>query len=150
MSARHSSVWITSMSEIGSTLPATWITLSSSKQRTTLTMASVSRMCGEELVAQAFALGGAGHQAGDVDELDDGRHDALGLDDLGQLRQARIGHFDHADVGLDGAEGIVLGRDAGLGQRVEEGGLADVGQADDAALEAHGGCFQKSWGNRSF
>jgi hypothetical protein len=43
-SARHSSVWMTSMSEIGSTLPATWITLSSSKQRTTLTMASVSRM----------------------------------------------------------------------------------------------------------
>src|SRR3989344_3601624 len=44
MSARHSSVWITSMSEIGSTRPATWITLSSSKQRTTFTMASVSRM----------------------------------------------------------------------------------------------------------
>ncbi len=33
------------MSEIGSTLPLTWMTLSSSKQRTTLTMASVSRMC---------------------------------------------------------------------------------------------------------
>src|SRR6218665_641540 len=44
MSARHSSVCMTSMSEIGSTRPATWITLSSSKQRTTLTMASVSRI----------------------------------------------------------------------------------------------------------
>jgi hypothetical protein len=44
-SARHSSVWITSMSATGSTLPATWITFSSSKQRTTLTVASVSRMC---------------------------------------------------------------------------------------------------------
>ncbi|MCY1210177.1 hypothetical protein D9M72_218560 [compost metagenome] len=49
-SARQSSVWITSMSEIGSTLPATWITFSSSKQRTTLTVASVSRMCARNLL----------------------------------------------------------------------------------------------------
>ena len=35
---------MTSMSETGSTLPATWMTFSSSKQRTTLTIASVSRM----------------------------------------------------------------------------------------------------------
>ena len=49
-SARHSSVWITSMSAIGSTLPATWITLSSSKQRTTLMVASVSRMCAKNLL----------------------------------------------------------------------------------------------------
>ena len=32
------------MSDTGSTLPATWMTFSSSKQRTTLTIASVSRM----------------------------------------------------------------------------------------------------------
>ena len=86
-------------------------------------------------------LRGAGHQAGDVDELDDGRRDALRLDDFGQLLQARIGHLDDADVRLDGAERIVLGRDAGLGQGVEEGGLADVGQADDAAFETHGFSF---------
>ena len=73
-----------------------------------------------------------------------------GLTISAELRQARIGHFDHADVRLDGAEGIVLGRDAGLGQRVEEGGLADVRQADDAALETHGGGFQNAWGNRRF
>ena len=44
------------------------------------------------------------------------------------------GTGDDADVRLDGAERIVLGRDAGLGERVEQGGLADVRQADDAAL----------------
>ena len=44
MSARISSVLMTSMSRAGSTLPSTWITLSSSKQRTTCTMASTSRM----------------------------------------------------------------------------------------------------------
>ena len=61
-----------------------------------------------------------------------------GLTISASCRQPRVGQLDDADVGLDGAERIVLGRDAGLGQRVEEGGLADVGQADDAAFEAHG------------
>ena len=36
------------------------------------------------------------------------------------------------------SQGIVLGGDASLGQRVEKGGLAHVGQAHDAAFEAHG------------
>ena len=43
-SASANSVPMVSMSAIGSTLPATWTMLSSSKQRTTLTIASVSRM----------------------------------------------------------------------------------------------------------
>ena len=43
-SASANSVPMVSMSAIGSTLPATWMMLSSSKQRTTFTMASVSRM----------------------------------------------------------------------------------------------------------
>ena len=55
----------------------------------------------------------------------------------GERREARVRHLDDADVRLDRAERVVLGGDAGLGQRVEEGGLADVGQADDAAFEAH-------------
>src|SRR3546814_16448206 len=52
----------------------------------------------QELVAQAFALAGAGHQAGDVDELHRGRQDALGPDNAGQLLQARIRHLHHAPV----------------------------------------------------
>ena len=92
---------------------------------------------GQELVAQSFAFGRSGHQPGDIHELDDRRNDFLRLDDLGQLLQARIGHFHDADVGLDGAEGIVLRRDARLGQRVEEGGFAHIGQSDDAAFETH-------------
>ena len=100
-------------------------------------MASVADV-GEELVAETLAFGRAGDQAGDVDELDDGGHHALGLHDLAQLRKARIRHLDHAHIGLDGAEGVVLGGDAGLGEGVEECGLAHIGQAHDAALEAHG------------
>ena len=64
-----------------------------------------------------------------------------GLSIAASCCQARVGHFDDAHVGLDGAERIVLRRDAGLGERVEERRLADVGQADDAALQAHGFSF---------
>ncbi len=92
----------------------------------------------QELVAQALALRRAGHEARDVDELDDGLDDTLRLDDGRQLVDARIRHLDDADVRLDGAERVVFSRDAGLGQGVEQGGLADVGQADDAAFETHG------------
>ena len=96
---------------------------------------------GEELVAEAFTLRGAGHQPCDVDELDNRRHDLFGRDDRRQLLQPRVGQLDDADVRLDGAERIVLGRDAGLGEGIEEGGLADVRQAHDAAFEAHEGVF---------
>ncbi len=93
---------------------------------------------GEELVAEPFALGGAAHQAGDVDEADAGRDDLLRLGDRGDLLQARIGHRHLAGVRLDGAERIVGGlRRRRPGQGVEERRLADVGQADDAAFETH-------------
>ena len=36
------------------------------------------------------------------------------------------------------AERVIFRRDAGLGQRIEESGLADIGQTDDSAFEAHG------------
>ena len=83
---------------------------------------------GQELVAQAFALGGAGDQAGDVHELDDGRLDLLRLDDFGQLAEARIRHLDDADVRLDGAERIVLGRDAGLVRALNRVDLPTLGR----------------------
>ena len=87
----------------------------------------------QELVAQARALGRALDQARDVHELDDGGGLFVGLPDLGQLVQPGVGHGHDAAVGLDGAEGVVgrLGV-AGRGDGVEKGGLAHVGQADDA------------------
>ena len=62
---------------------------------------------GEELVAQAFAFARARNQAGDVDELDDGGLHFCGLTIFANFRHARVGYFDDADVGFDGAEGIV-------------------------------------------
>ena len=49
-SARPSSRLITSASRAGSTLPDTWMTSSSSKQRTTWTIASTSRMLARNLL----------------------------------------------------------------------------------------------------
>ena len=92
----------------------------------------------QELVAEPLALGGAGDQAGDVDELDRRRDELLRLLDRREPAEPRVGHLDDADVGLDGAERIILGRDAGLGQRIEQRGLAHVRQADDPATQAHG------------
>ena len=94
---------------------------------------------GQELVAEALALGRAAHEAGDVDEGDPRRDDLLRARDGRELLEARIGHGHVADVGLDGAERIVRRlRRRRLRQRVEEGRLADVRQADDAAFETHG------------
>ena len=92
---------------------------------------------GQKLVTEALALRRAGDETGDVHELDGGREDFLGLGDRRELVQARVWHLDDADVRIDGAERIVLGRNAGLGQRVEERGLADVGQADNTAFKTH-------------
>src|SRR5690606_35291347 len=86
----------------------------------------------EELIAQPLPLAGSPHQPGDVDDLDHRRHHPLGLDDRIDGGQALVGNRDHADVGLDGGEWVVGGLDVGGGQRVEESGLADVGQAHDA------------------
>ena len=83
---------------------------------------------GQKLVAQALALGSALHQTGDVHELDDRRGFLLGLVNFRQLVQTGVRHRDHAHVGVDGAEGIVGGLRAGVGDGVKEGALAHVGQ----------------------
>ena len=92
---------------------------------------------GQKLVAQTFAGAGTGHQTSDVDKLHDGWHHALGLDDGGQLRQTQIGHLDHTDIGFDGAKRVVFCGNARLGQRIEQGGFTNIGQADDAAFQTH-------------
>jgi hypothetical protein len=91
---------------------------------------------GEEAVAETLAAAGALRQAGDVDDVD-GRVDLAGrLEHLVEAVQPRVGHRDHADVGLGRRVGVGGGRRVGVGEGVEQGRLADVGQADDA--EFHG------------
>ncbi len=92
----------------------------------------------QELVAEPLALVRAAHEARDVDEVDRGRHDALGVHHGVERGEARIRHGHDADVRLDRAEGIVRRLGLGRRERVEERGLADVGEADDTDGKAHG------------
>ncbi len=86
----------------------------------------------QELVAQAGALAGALDKAGDVDKFHDSGRLFVGLPDLGQLVQPRVGHRHNAGVRLNGAERIVRRlRVLRAGQRIEQGGFAYIGQADD-------------------
>src|SRR5699024_3264648 len=73
---------------------------------------------GEELVAQAITLAGTLDDAGDVHEGHGRRQQLLAAEDLGELRQPRVGQRDHADVRIDGRERIVRGEDLGAGQGV--------------------------------
>ena len=113
------------------------MTLSSSKQRTTWTIASVSRMLARNWLPRPSPFDAPATRPAMSTNSTIAGTIFCGLTIAGERVQPRVGHLDDADVRLDRAERIVLGRDAGLGQRVEEGGLADVGQADDAAFEAH-------------
>ena len=85
----------------------------------------------QELVAQTLALGGAFHKAGDIHKLDDGGSHLLGVVKLCQPRKALVGHRHHAHIGVDGAEGVVVRRDACVGDGVKESRLAHVGQSHD-------------------
>jgi hypothetical protein len=92
---------------------------------------------GEELVAQALARAGALDQARDVEELHGRVYDVLLADRCRETLQPLVGDGHHPDVRLDGAERIVGGGGAGVGEGVEQGGLPHVGEPDDAQAE-HG------------
>jgi hypothetical protein len=91
----------------------------------------------EELIAEAFAFGSAFDETGDVDELHGGGDEGFGFDEVGDFGEALIGHGDYAGVGVDGAEGIVGGLRLGRGEGVEDGGLSDVGETNDSAVQWH-------------
>ena len=74
---------------------------------------------GEELVAEALALRGAFDDAGDVDEFDRRRHDLFGLGNRGEPLEPRVRHRHDANVRIDRAERVVLGRDLRPRQGIE-------------------------------
>ena len=86
---------------------------------------------GQEFVAQALALGGALHQTGDVHEFHHGGGGLLGLIEVGKPAQPLVRHADHAYIGVDGAEGVIVRRHAGVGDGVEQGRFAHIGQTHD-------------------
>ena len=85
----------------------------------------------KELVAEALTLGRALDKACNVDEFDRGGREFLRLMQVAQPLQTRIRHGHDADIRIDGAEGVVIGGNARICDRVEQRGLADVRQSDD-------------------
>ena len=84
----------------------------------------------EESISQSLALAGALDQASDVGDVEEGGHLAGGLVVLHQPVEPLIRHRDSRLVGVYRTEGEVLGgRHGGLGDHVEECGLANVGES---------------------
>ena len=92
---------------------------------------------GQKLVAQTFTFRRAFYQARDIDEFHRGRQNALRFDDFSQFVQTRIGHRHDTGVRLNGTEREVGRFNTCFGERIEQGGFADVGQTDDTAFESH-------------
>ncbi len=86
---------------------------------------------GEEFIAQTLAFGCAFYKTGDIHKFDDGGGVFVRVVHFCQNVQTVVGNGDHAHVGLDGAEGIVCRLGAGVGDGVEEGAFANVGQTHD-------------------
>ena len=86
---------------------------------------------GEKLVSQALTLGSALYKTCNIHKLDDGRRHLLGLMQLRQPGKPLIRHGNHAHIGVNGAERIVVGGNTGIGNGVKQSGLAYIGQTDN-------------------
>ena len=86
---------------------------------------------GQELIAKTSALTGALHQTRNVHELNDRRGLLIRLVDLRQLVQPRIRHSYHAHIGINGAERVIGALRTGVGNGVEQGRFAHIGQSHD-------------------
>ena len=90
----------------------------------------------QELIAQPFPRRGALDQPGDIDELHRCGDDLLRTRDRCQFIQSLVGNADDTDIGVDGAKRIIRRlRFSRAGNGVKQGGLADIGQADDSGSQ---------------
>ncbi len=87
---------------------------------------------GQEFVTQSLAPAGTLDETSDVHEFHHSRGLFVGFVQFRQLVQPLVRYGYHAHIGVDGTEGVVGAFCAGVGNGVEEGGFAHVGQADNA------------------
>eukprot|EP00906_Rhabdomonas_costata_P001862 RCo002967 len=92
----------------------------------------------QEGIAQALPLSGPLHQPGNVHHGEVCRDLAGGLVELAQPQEAFIGDVNPRLRGVDGAERIVLRRNAGLRQHVKEAGLPDIGHPHNSNRQTRG------------
>ena len=86
---------------------------------------------GEKLVSQSFAPGRALDQTGDVNKLNHGGREFLRMMQIAQPFQALVRHLHDADIGIDRAERIIVRRNSGVGDGVEQRGFSNIWQTDD-------------------
>ena len=86
----------------------------------------------QKLVAQALAPAGSLHQTGNIHKLNDRRSGFFRVVHLSKLVQPVVGDGHHTHIRVDGAEGIVGALRAGVGDGVEQGALAHIGQTHDS------------------
>ena len=86
----------------------------------------------EEFIAEPLAAARTLHEPCDVHEFDDGGRHLFARIEGGETVEPFVGHGDHADVGLNGAEGIICRLGTGAGNGVEQGGFADIGQTHNS------------------
>ena len=92
---------------------------------------------GEEFVAQAFALGCALDDAGDVDERHGCGQQPFGTKDVCKHLQSGVGQVYDTDVGFNCGERVVRCKNVVARQRVEQGRLADIRESDDSNSKSH-------------
>ena len=137
-SASISSALMVSRSFFGLTSPSTCTTSSSVKPRTTWAIASASRMFARNwLPSPSPSLAPRTMPAMSTNDTVAGRMRSEWKISASFVEPG-VGQAHDADVRLDRRERVVRREHVVLGQRVEQGGLADVGQADDADSESHG------------
>ena len=90
----------------------------------------------EKLVSESFALGSALDQSRDVNEFDHGGGHLCGVVHFRQIVQPFVRHGYHADVRLNGAEGVVRGFSPRVGQCVEKRAFAHIGQSHDSEFHS--------------
>ena len=137
-SARISSVWIVEMSEAGFTSPSTWVTSSSRKTRVTWQIAADSRMWERNLLPRPSPSEAPATMPAMSTNSTVAGSTLAEPNTSASCGSRVVGDADHADVRLDGGERVVRREDVVLGQGVEEGRLARVGETDDADGESHG------------
>ena len=111
-SLRHSSVSTTSLSPRGSTLPSTWMTLSSSKQRSTCSTASTWRMLARNWLPRPSPFDAPRTRPAMSTNSSVVGIVFFGWKSAASCVQPLVRHRHDADVRLDGAERVVgrLGR----------------------------------------
>ena len=92
---------------------------------------------GKKLVAEPLALGRPGDQPCNIDELHRGRNGFLRTDDALEHAEPRIGYRHHADIGVNRTKRVVLGRNFGRRQCIEQRRFTDIGQSNYAAFNRH-------------